>query len=89
MALERRAKARAIIKGADFLTPDWLKADLLENYTWVENRSRLINEGVRRDAATIEAQRGESGPPDEGYMRAKARAEQKLSSFFEALKAAA
>jgi len=89
MALDRRAKAREIIQGDDFLTPDWLKADLLENFTWIENRSRLINEGVRRDAATIEAQRGESGPPDEGYMRAKARAEQKLSEYLLALKAAA
>jgi hypothetical protein len=89
MALERRAKARAIIQGEDFLTPDWLKADLLENYTWIENRSRLINEGVRRDAANIEAQRGDDGPPDAGYLRAKARAEQKLSEFLQALKAAA
>lgn len=89
MALERRAKARTIIKGADFLSPDWLKADLMENYHWIEDGSRLINEGVRQNAAAIEAQRGDGSPPDEGYVRAKARAEQKLAGFIEALKAAA
>lgn len=89
MAIERRAKAKAIIKGDDFLTPDWLKADLLENYHWIEDGSWQINEGVRKNAATIEAQRGTEGPPDEGYLRAKARAEHKLSELFEALKAAA
>jgi hypothetical protein len=89
MALERRAKARAIITGEDFKTPDWLKADLLTNFHWIENGSWQINEFVRKNAAAIEAQRGETGPPDEGYLRAKARAEQKLSTFLEAMKAAA
>jgi hypothetical protein len=89
MALERRAKARAIINGSDFQTPDWIKSDLLTNFQWIENGSWQINEFVRKNAASIEAQRGDSGPPDEGYVRAKARAEQKLSTFLEALKAAA
>jgi len=89
MTLERRAKARAIITGADFLSPDWIKADLLENFEWIENGSFQINDQVRRNAATIEAQRGDFSPPDEGYLRAKARAEQKLSLYLEALKAAA
>jgi hypothetical protein len=89
MALERRAKARAIITGGDFLSPEWIKQDLLDNYQWIENGSWQINEFVRKNSATIEAQRGDSGPPDEGYLRAKARAEQKLSTYLEALRAAA
>ncbi len=89
MTLERRAKARAILTGKDFLTPDWQKADLIENYHWIESEAYQINDNVRKNAAAIEAQRGDDGPPDEGYLRAKARAEQKLSAFLEALKAAA
>lgn len=89
MALERRAKARAIIDSPDFLTPDWQKADLRENYLKFENEGRRINNSVRKDAADIEARRGLGTPTDEGYLRAKARAEQKLSNLLEALKAAA
>lgn len=87
MALERRAKARAIIDALD--DPEHVKAHLRDNYEGIENEARSINEHVRRNAAAIEAQRGDSGPPDEGYLRAKARAEQKLAQLFEALKAAA
>lgn len=88
MALERRAKARAIINGPDFIAPDWHKKILCNSYQVVEARSKNINSGVRANAATIEAQRGDKNPPDEGYLRAKARAEQKLSSFLQTLKAA-
>lgn len=88
MALERRAKARAIILGKDFLTPDWIKKDLIDNFEGIENEARLINDGVRRNAASIERDRGDPNPPDEGYLRAKERAEAKLSAFLNQLKAA-
>ena len=89
MELERRAIARKIIMSDDFKATPAQKQILCNSYQLVESRSRNINAGVRASAAQIEAQRGDKGPPDEGYLRAKARAEQKLSKFFEALKAAA
>lgn len=88
MALERRAKARAIIESKDFLTPDWIKKDLIENYAWIEDGSRQINDSCRRNAANIEAQRGDKNPPDEGYLRARDKAERKLSALLDQLKAA-
>jgi hypothetical protein len=88
LALERRNKARAIIDSPDFQASECVKAHLRENYHGIEREAKMINDRVRRNAAAIEAQRGDSGPPDEGYLRAKARAEQKLSNFIEALKAA-
>lgn len=88
MALERRAKARAIIDGADFLSPDHVKAHLKDNYHGIEHEARGINEHVRQKAAAIEAQRGDQSPPDEGYTRAKTKAEQKLAAFLDQLKAA-
>ena len=88
MNIERRAKAREIINGKDFLSPEWLKEILRNSYQVVESRSLNINAGVRRSAKEIEAGRGDKGPPDEGYLRAKAKAEQKLSQLLRTLKAA-
>lgn len=88
MALERRAKARAIIDGADFQSPEHVKAHLRENYHGIEHEARKINEFVRQNAAALEKQRGDEGPPDEGYTRAKAKAEQKLAALMVQLKAA-
>jgi hypothetical protein len=89
MTLERRGKAREIINSPDFQSPDWLKVVLRNSYQVVEARSANINAGVRARAAGIEADRGDKGPPDEGYLRAKARAEKKLSEFLGALRRAA
>lgn len=88
MALDRRAKARAIINSPDYQPGPWLKQVLANQYQVVEARSKNINWGVRQNAANIEAQRGDKNPPDEGYLRAKARAEAKLSDFLRTLKAA-
>lgn len=89
MAIERRAKARAIILSDDFKTPDWQKKDLIENFQVIENEAWRINQHVRDNAAHYEAQRGDKGPPDEGYLRAKAKAERKLAELLGALKQAA
>jgi len=89
MELERRAIARRIILSDDFVATPKQKAILCNQYQLVESRSRNINAGVRHAAAQIEAERGDKGPPDEGYLRAKAAAEAKLETFFKALKAAA
>lgn len=92
MALDRRAKARQIIKSADFEAPDWLKLQLCNWYQLVESRSCAHNgrnARVRGGAASMEASRGEDGPPDEGYLRIKARAEEKLNQLYTALRAAA
>jgi hypothetical protein len=86
-ALERRVKARSIIDGFD--CPEHVKEHLRQNYHGIEHEARTINDRVRQNAAAIEAQRGDSGPPDEGYLRAMQRAEQKLSRYLEAIKAAA
>lgn len=78
MTMDRRAAAQNIILGDDFETPRWLKFVLLGAYHPIEARSYWINNNVRSQAAEIEAQRGETGPRDEGYLRAKARAEKRL-----------
>ncbi len=86
MTLERRARARAIIKSEDFECPAWQKIVLCNSYQPIESRSHWINSNVRAQAAEIEAQRGEKDPPDEGYKRAKARAEAKLLDLYAAIK---
>lgn len=86
MALERRQKAREIIDASD--APEWVKEHLRHNYHGIEHEAKIINDNVRRNAAEIEQSRGDPNPPDEGYLRAKARAEQKLSQLLETLKAA-
>lgn len=88
MTLERRLKARAIIMSPEFQAPDWQRKVLANSYQVVESRSRQINASVRQNAAAIEEQRGDKNPPDEGYLRAKAKAETKLSQFLQTLKAA-
>lgn len=88
MNIERRATARRIINGDDFKSPEWLKEVLRNSYQVVEARSLNINAGVRRSAKEIEAGRGDKGPPDEGYLRAKAKAEKKLAQLLRTLKAA-
>ncbi len=82
------AKAREIINSPEFQPGPWLKKVLVNQYQVTEARSKHINWGVRQNAASIEAQRGDSNPEDEGYMRAKTRAEEKLSTFLRTLKAA-
>lgn len=89
MTLERRLKARQIINSPDFEGSHGLKLALCNNYHAVEARSYAINKWVRENAAAIEAQRGEQGSPDEGYLRAKAKAEHKLGLFLEQAKLAA
>ena len=83
-----KATIRKIINGDDFLSPEWLKEILRNSYQVVEARSLNINAGVRNSAKQIEAGRGDKGPPDEGYLRAKAKAEQKLEQLLRTLKAA-
>ncbi|MGE5165139.1 MAG: hypothetical protein ACM3IH_14095 [Sphingobacteriales bacterium] len=89
MALDRRAKARAMIQSEDFKTPEWLKQGLLDDYHVIETEAWRINESVRHSAADLEARRGDKGPPDEGYLRAKAKAEAKLNELFSTLRQAA
>ena len=88
MSIERRAKAREIIMGKDFQSPQWLKEVLANSYQVVEARSRNINAGVRNNAKAIEAQRGDPNPPDEGYLRAKAKAVIKMNDLLRTLQAA-
>ena len=82
MTLERRMKARQIINSKEFDASPGHKIALCNNYECVEQRSYGINNSVIANAAAIEAQRGDKSPPDEGYLRAKARAEQKLDKLF-------
>ncbi len=88
MALERRVKAREIIMSEDFEAPAWLKTQLCNWYPLVEMRSESRNARVRATAAQCEQNRGDAGPPDAGYLRAKAKAEAKLGQLYAALKAA-
>jgi hypothetical protein len=89
MGLDRRKKAQDIINSDDFEGPDWLKGQLLEWYRLTEIRSIQRNSRVRQWAKQTEQARGDGGPPDEGYLRAKARAEQKVQQLLAAIKAAA
>lgn len=92
MRLERRDRARRIIRSPDFQAPEWFKDQLYNWYPLVAERSKGRNRRVRSNAKAIEAERGEKGPPDDGYVRAKLQAEQKLMVIYNkntALRAAA
>ena len=89
MALDRRVKARSVIMADDFEAPPWLKHQLCNWHPLTEKRSENRNARVRGSAAHCEEHRGESGPPDEGYLRAKEKAERKLNELYTALRAAA
>ncbi len=82
MTLERRMMARRIINSPEFEGTPGHKIALCNNYEGVEQRSYGINNSVIANAAAIEAQRGDKSPPDAGYLRAKARAEQKLERLY-------
>jgi len=84
--LERRAKIREIVMSPDFQAPDWLKKQLCNWTPLVESRSRHRNMRVIHGAEACERERGESSPPDEGYLRAKAKAERKMSELYSAYK---
>lgn len=88
MALERRQKARDIINDPAFILPGFLKQQFSNWYPLVEKRSETRNARVRASAPQFEAQRGDA-KPDEGYLRAKSRAERKLNDLYTALRAAA
>ncbi len=81
MALERRNTAKRIIRSDDFQAPDWLKLQLSNWFPLVEMRSEWRNNRVLRGAEQTEASRGEPGEPDDGYKRAKAKAERKLQDL--------
>ena len=71
--LVRRKIARDIITGTDFDEPDWRKEYLLRRFPIYEWRSRWINDQVRIGVAPqVNAQ--SMPPPDERYIRLKARA---------------
>lgn len=74
--LKRRAQARAIIDGSDFIEPEWRKELLRRHHPLTEQRSFAINQLVRQNIKAIEAIRGGvGGAPDERYERIKARAD--------------
>ncbi len=81
MRYEVRPKVNEIVKSVDFEAPDWLKTQLCTWSPLLEKRSMMRNARVRATAAQCEQARGESEPPDEGYLRAKARAEQKVAAL--------
>jgi len=72
--LHRRKQALDIIESSDFKEPYWRKEILLRRHPLVEYCSFGINLWVRSDAERIEKLRGEQDPPDERYLRIKARA---------------
>lgn len=84
-ALWRRALAHKIIDATD--EPDWRKAMLKSWYPIVEVRSTFINREVYRDAEGIQQVHGAGDtPPDPGYIRLMAAAEQKMLAEYERLK---
>lgn len=81
-ALRRRALAHSIIDSPDFDCPAWQKEMLKTWHHVVEARSWYISCGVSSAAKQIEESRGNDGPPDEGYLRLKAKAEIKMREMF-------
>jgi hypothetical protein len=90
MAEERWLKARAIIEALEPLPIEAQREILKNQYQVTLARSRHINAGVQANAAAIEAQRGDKTPveDDPGYLRAKGRAEKKLSDYLDCLRQA-
>ncbi len=82
MVLERRGIAKGIIMDPEFQAPDWLKKQLCNWHPLVEMRSRSRNGRVIHGASSGEQARGEQGPPDEGYVRSKQRAELKMTQLY-------
>jgi hypothetical protein len=79
----RRRQATSIIEGEDFKEPYWRKEVLLRRFPLIEYNSFAINNHVRTHAASIERDRGFDGsPPDERYMRIKAKAEKLLLQWY-------
>lgn len=89
LASERRRTAAGLIFGSmDFATPPWLAAILYQGWPQIDRRSFLINQGCRSYAKQMEAERGTRSPPDERYLRLKARAEALIKGAYPQLKAA-
>jgi hypothetical protein len=79
MTLTRRNLAHRIIDALD--APPWQKQVLRMAHPPIEARSYWINGHVRDQAKQIEAERGETGAPDEGYLRLKIAASERLHAL--------
>lgn len=71
--LRRREQAHAIIEGAGFVVPSYVKERLLTHHPLIEFRSRWVNENVRANDKQYAAWSGLS-PADARYQRVKQRA---------------
>lgn len=69
----RRRQAANIITSPDFEAPAWEKQLLLRNRALLEHRSMFISDSAREMAIGLD-QQPELDPPDERYLRVKARA---------------
>ena len=79
--LMRRRQARAIIDSADFAGEPWHKELLRTHYPLIEQRSRGVNEGVRRDP-NIKAM-SSSDLKDARYLRVKQKALGMVAGFLD------
>lgn len=80
----RRELARSIIDDMD--EPEWRKTMLKTWNAPIESRSMYINACVRANAAAIEKDRGEDGPPDLGYLRIVGEAQKIINRRYHELK---
>lgn len=78
--LARRKLAFDIINGKDFKEPDWRKEYLLRRYPLIEWRSRWINDQVRMGVAP-QFDTVRLPPPDERYIRIKAKAIKRMMDW--------
>lgn len=76
MTLSRWLLALKIIEALD--EPDWRKHMLASSIELIVKRAYGITLEVRTRATQLETERGETGPPDPGYLRALEKAKQKL-----------
>jgi len=79
--LARRTAASQILNAPDFEETEWRKVVMANWFHVVEARTHGIIANLHQNAKAIEAERGESGPPDEGYLRIKALAETKMEGM--------
>lgn len=83
LSTPRRIKlAASVVNSPDFDCPAWQKEMVNTWHNVVAARSWYISCGVVGAAKQIEESRGNEGPPDEGYVRLKAKAEIKMREMF-------
>lgn len=87
LAVKRHEMCRRIFADPDFTTPKWMQRMLRTGWAQIDRRSFAINSGCREQAKAMEENRGAT-PPDERYLRIRAKAMDLIKDAYRQLKAA-